>query len=160
MVNGLLNTLVALLMGGATLSFTFTATDPVGNVVVENDGEIITCGENYRMETQQVLVVSDGSVMGIYQKGVDEIILQPVTAGGDIMTNPFALLKEGTSTDYKISTQGKDAKGLPKKVILQAKNGALYTIDILGYSAMPAPSAALFTINTEDYPTATITDLR
>ena len=159
MVNGIINTLVAFLMGGATLSFSFTATD-AGGEVVSMDGNIIISGESYRMETDQALVVSDGAVIGIYQKGADEIILQPVETGADIMANPFALLKDGNSLNYEITAQGKDAKGLPEKVILKARNGAVYTIVIGEYSASENSNAALFTIDPENYPTAIVTDLR
>ena len=159
MVSGIINTLVAFLMSGATLSFSFTATD-AGGESVSMDGNIITSGESYRMETDQVLVVSDGSVIGIYQKGADEIILQPVETGADIMANPFALLKDGNSLNYEITAQGKDAKGLPEKVVLKARNGAVYTIVIGEYSASENSNAALFTIDPENYPTAIVTDLR
>ena len=159
MVNGLINTLVAFLMGGATLSFSFTATD-AGGAAVSMDGEIVTYGENYRMETEHALVVSDGTVIGIYQKGADEIILQPVGIGADIMANPFAVLKDGNSANYEVTAQGKDAKGLPEKVILKARNGAVYTIVIGEYSASENSNAALFTIDPENYPTAIVTDLR
>ena len=159
MVNGIINTLVAFLMSGATLSFSFTATD-AGGAAVSMDGNIITSGECYRMETDQVLVVSDGSVIGIYQKGTDEIILQPVETGADIMANPFALLKDGNSLNYEITAQGKDAKGLPEKVVLKARNGAVYLIGIQKYSALSNLNASLFTLNPKDYPTAIVTDLR
>lgn len=159
MVNGIINTLAAFLMSGATLSFSFTATD-AGGAAVSMDGNIITSGECYRMETDQALVVSDGTVIGIYQKGADEIILQPVETGADIMANPFALLKDGNSANYEITSKGEDVKGLPEQVVLKARNGAVYTINIQKYSALSNPNAALFTLNPEDYPTAIVTDLR
>lgn len=161
MVNGLINTLVAFLMGGATISFNFTAADAAGKVVADSmSGTIITCGDSYRMETAQVIVVSDGVVVGIYQKDADEIILQNAQSGADIMANPFAMLKDGNSVNYDITAQGKDAVGLPEKVTLKAKNGAVYTIDIINCSALPNPGAATFVLDSNNYPTAIVTDLR
>lgn len=169
MVNTVINTLVAFLVGGATLSFSFTATDAAGNVQLATEGKAVTLGDNYRMETDELLVVSDGSVKGIWQKGVDEIIIMPVepaapgnsqdaTIGG-IMDNPFALLKESPAL-YDISTMGMDANGIPMQIVMKARSGAVYTIGISRYSALPAPDASLFVLNPEDYPTAIITDLR
>lgn len=169
MVNTVINTLVAFLVGGATLSFSFTATDAGGNVLLSTEGTAVTLGENYRMETDDLLVVSDGSVKGIWQKDVDEIIIMPVepsvpvnsqdaTIGG-ITDNPFALLKENSGL-YDISTMGMDANGIPMQIVMKAKSGTVYTIGISRYSALPAPDATLFTLNQEDYPAAVITDLR
>ena len=158
MVNVLINTLVAFLIGGATLNF--KAADASGAEVYSGNGTVVTLGESYRMETQDVVVASDGKTMGIYQKGADEIVLQPVVAGSsDIMANPFALIQNGGGA-YEISTKGTDAKGFPKEIFMKAKNGALYTIQILEYSANPLPDSKLFTLSPEDYPTAYITDLR
>ncbi len=160
MVNVLINTLVAFLIGGATLSFNFRAADASGAEVYSGEGTVVTLEDKYRMETSDVVVASDGNVMGIYQKGADEIVLQPVAAGsGDVMANPFAVLQNGGGA-YEISTKGKDAKGLPKEIFLKAKNGALYTIQILEYSANPLPDSKLFTLSPEEYPTAYVTDLR
>lgn len=160
MVNVLINTLVAFLIGGATLNFNFKAADASGAEVYSGNGTVVTLGESYRMETQDVVVASDGKTMGIYQKGADEIVLQPVVAGSsDIMANPFALIQNGGGA-YEISTKGTDAKGFPKEIFMKAKNGALYTIQILEYSANPLPDSKLFTLSPEDYPTAYITDLR
>lgn len=169
MVNTVINTLVAFLVGGATLSFSFTVTDAEGKVLLGTEGTAVTLGENYRMETDELLVVSDGSVKGIWQKGVDEIIIMPVepaasgnsqdaTIGG-ITDNPFALLKESSAL-YDISTMGMDANGIPMQIVMKAKGGAVYTIGISRYSALPAPDASLFTLNPEDYPSAIVTDLR
>lgn len=161
MVNVLVNTLVAFLIGGATLSFNFKAVDASGVEVYNGKGEIVTLGEKYRMETDDVVVASDGKVMCIYQKGADELVLQGVdAAGGDIMANPFALLQNGSGGVYKITTGGSDSKGFPKEIFLKAKNGALYTIQILGYSANPLPDSKLFTLSAEDFPTAYVTDMR
>ena len=160
MVNVLINTLVAFLIGGATLSFNFKAADASGAEVYSGEGSVVTLGEQYRMETSDVVVASDGSVMGIYQKGADEIVLQPVVAGsGDIMSNPFAVLQNGGGT-YEITTKGTDAKGFPKEIFMKAKNGSVYTIQILKYTANPLPDSKLFTLSPEDYPTAYVTDLR
>ena len=160
MVNVLINTLVAFLIGGSTLNFNFKAADASGAEVYSGNGTVVTLGESYRMETQDVVVASDGKTMGIYQKGADEIVLQPVVAGSsDIMANPFALMQNGGGA-YEISTKGTDAKGFPKEIFMKAKNGALYTIQILEYSANPLPDSKLFTLSPEDYPTAYITDLR
>lgn len=161
MVNVLINTLVAFLIGGATLSFNFKAVDASGVEFYNGEGNVVTLGEKYRMETSDVVVASDGSVMGIYQKGADELVLQPVVAGGsDIMANPFAVLVNGGGGAYEISTKGTDAKGFPKEILLKAKNGAVYTIGIMKYSAVSLPDSALFTLSPEDYPTAYVTDLR
>ena len=160
MVNVLINTLVAFLIGGATLSFNFKAADASGAEFYSGKGTVVTLGENYRMETEDVVVASDGNTMGIYQKGADEMILQPVVAGsGDIMANPFALLKNGGGA-YEISTKGTDAKDFPKEIFMKAKNGAVYTIQILEYSSNPLPDSKLFILSPEDYPSAYVTDLR
>ena len=161
MVNVLINTLVAFLIGGATLSFNFKAADASGAEVYSGEGTVVTLGDNYRMETSEVVVASDGTTMGIYQKGVDEIVLQPVASGSaDIMANPFAVLQNGGDGAYEISTKGTDAKGFPKEIFMKAKNGAVYTIQILKYFSNPLPDSKLFTLSPEDFPTAYVTDLR
>ena len=66
MVNVLINTLVAFLISGATLSFNFKAADASGAEVYSGNGTVVTLGESYRMETQDVVVASDGKTMGIY----------------------------------------------------------------------------------------------
>lgn len=168
MVNTVINALVAFLMGGATLSFNFSAVDAAGNSQYEGSGTVTTLGENYRMETDEMLVVSNGSVKGIYQKGIDEIVLLPVAPasavgtaapGADIMDNPFALLRNPGGM-YDISTMGMDAEGIPMQIVMKAKTGAVYTISIQKYSKLPAPDASLFTLNPDDYPSAIVTDLR
>ena len=168
MVNTVINALVAFLIGGATLSFNFSAVDAAGNSQYEGSGSVITLGENYRMETDEILVVSNGSVKGIYQKGIDEIVLLPVApssgadaavSGADIMDNPFALLRN-PGRMYDISTMGMDAEGIPMQIVMKAKTGAVYTISIQKYSKLPAPDPSLFTLNPDDYPSAVVTDLR
>ena len=155
-------------MGGATLSFNFSAVDAAGNSQYEGSGTVTTLGENYRMETDEMLVVSNGSVKGIYQKGIDEIVLLPVAPasaagtaapGADIMDNPFALLRNPGGM-YDISTMGMDAEGIPMQIVMKAKTGAVYTISIQKYSKLPAPDPSLFTLNPDDYPSAVVTDLR
>lgn len=183
MVNTVINALVAFLVGGATLSFNFSAVDAVGNSQYEGSGSVITLGENYRMETDEMLVVSNGAVKGIYQKGVDEIVLLPVApssgagtaasgvqasgipgsgvpaSGADILDNPFALLRNPGGM-YDISTMGMDAEGIPMQIVMKAKTGAIYTISIQKYSKLTAPDPSLFTLNPDDYPSAVVTDLR
>lgn len=188
MVNTVINALVAFLVGGATLSFNFSAVDAAGNSQYEGSGSVITLGENYRMETDEMLVVSNGAVKGIYQKGVDEIVLLPVapssgagtaasgvqasgapasgtpasgvpTSGADILDNPFALLRNPGGM-YDISTMGMDAEGIPMQIVMKAKTGAVYTISIQKYSKLTAPDPSLFTLNPDDYPSAVVTDLR
>ena len=178
MVNTVINALVAFLIGGATLSFNFSAVDATGNSQYEGSGSVITLGENYRMETDEILVVSNGSVKGIYQKGIDEIVLLPLAPssgadttspgapasgipapGADIMDNPFALLRNPGGM-YDISTMGMDAEGIPMQIVMKAKTGAVYTISIQKYSKLPAPDPSLFTLNPDDYPSAVVTDLR
>lgn len=183
MVNTVINALVAFLVGGATLSFNFSAVDAAGNSQYEGSGTVTTLGENYRMETDEMLVVSNGAVKGIYQKGVDEIVLLPVapssgagtaasgvqasgtpasgvpTSGADVMDNPFALLRNPGGM-YDISTMGMDAEGIPMQIVMKAKTGAVYTISIQKYSKLTAPDPSLFTLNPDDYPSAVVTDLR
>ena len=67
MANGFINTLVAFLMAGATLSFSFKAAEPSGKVMYDGTGTVLAIGDSYRMETPQMLVVSDGTTKGIYQ---------------------------------------------------------------------------------------------
>lgn len=166
MVNTIINALVAFLMGGATLSFNFSAADAAGSLQYSGNGTIVTFGENYRMETDELLVVSNGEVKGIYQKGVDEMVLLPVAPvsgaaapGADIMDNPFALLRNPRGM-YDISTIGMDAEGIPKQIVMKAKTGAVYTISIQKYSKLAASDPSLFTLNPDDYPSAVVTDLR
>lgn len=181
MVNTIINALVAFLMGGATLSFNFSAADAAGSLQYSGNGTIVTFGENYRMETDELLVVSNGEVKGIYQKGVDEMVLLPVapasgaaapgasapgvsspgasSPGADIMDIPFALLRNPRGM-YDISTIGMDAEGIPKQIVMKAKTGAVYTISIQKYSKLAASDPSLFTLNPDDYPSAVVTDLR
>lgn len=169
MVNNVINTLVAFLLGGATLSFSFTATDAAGNVQLDTEGTAVTLGENYRVETPQVLIVSDGAVKGIFQKDVDEIIIMPVESAasgnaqdatiGGITDNPFALLKNPDGL-YEVSTSGTDAQGIPKKITMKAKSGAVYNISIREYSKLSNPLTSIFKLNPADYPSAIVTDLR
>ena len=62
MVNQFINTLVAFLMGGATLTFSFQAETPGGAVAsgtsaaqYETQGTIVTAGEKYRMENSDAV---------------------------------------------------------------------------------------------------------
>ena len=161
MVNAILNTLVALLVSGATLSFSFNAVDASGNAVYDGDGTVVTAGNSYRMETDDALIVSDGTVKGIYQKAIDEIVLMAVAPDGvgDIMDNPFALLLN-PGDNYTVSASAADSRGIPRKIVLKAKNGAVYTITVKECSALPVPDPKLFSLNLDDYPNAVVTDLR
>ena len=185
MANGFINTLVAFLMAGATLSFSFKAAEPSGKVIYDGTGTVLAIGDSYRMETPQMLVVSDGETKGIYQKEIDEIVLQKVASGGasgalssdgnlsaanttlqGIMDNPFAILQHAgkfyTVTTYK---GGKKATSgapgaLPDKIELRAASGAVYTIGILGAKKEDTVEASSFVLNLDDFPTAVVTDLR
>ena len=185
MANGFINTLVAFLMAGATLSFSFKAAEPSGKVMYDGTGTVLAIGDSYRMETPQMLVVSDGETKGIYQKEIDEIVLQKVASGGasgalssdgnlsaanttlqGIMDNPFAILQHAgkfyTVTTYK---GGKKATSgapgaLPDKIELRAASGAVYTIGILGAKKEDTVEASSFVLNPDDFPTAVVTDLR
>ena len=89
MVNRFINTLVAFLIGGATLSFHFTAADSAGAEQYSQDGAVICLGENFRMETDDALIVSDGKMKGIYQKGIDEIVFMDASkTSNDILDLP------------------------------------------------------------------------
>ena len=185
MANGFINTLVAFLMAGATLSFSFKAAEPSGKVIYDGTGTVLAIGDSYRMETPQMLIVSDGETQGIYQKEIDEIVLQKVASGGasgalssdgnlsaanttlqGIMDNPFAILQHAgkfyTVTTYK---GGKKATSgapgaLPDKIELRAASGAVYTIGILGAKKEDTVEASSFVLNPDDFPTAVVTDLR
>lgn len=185
MANGFINTLVAFLMAGATLSFSFKAAEPSGKVIYDGTGTVLAIGDSYRMETPQMLVVSDGETKGIYQKEIDEIVLQKVASAGasgalssdgnlsaanttlqGIMDNPFAILQHAgkfyTVTTYK---GGKKATSgapgaLPDKIELRAASGAVYTIGILGAKKEDTVEASSFVLNPDDFPTAVVTDLR
>ncbi len=161
MVNGLISTLVAFLMGGATLSFNFNAVDAQGTVVYDGKGTTTTVGNSWRMEIGEALIVSDGSVKGIYLKGIDEIVLMPVAPDdvGDIMDNPFALL-QNPGSGYAVSASDADSKGIPRKIVLKSPAGQVYTIQVLEYSALPAPDPSLFVLDPDKYPNAVVTDLR
>ena len=185
MANGFINTLVAFLMAGATLSFSFKASDTSGKVMYDGTGTVLAIGDSYRMETPQMLVVSDGETKGVYQKEIDEIVLQKVASAGasgalssdgnlsaanttlqGIMDNPFAILQHAgkfyTVTTYK---GGKKATSgapgaLPDKIELRAASGAVYTIGILGAKKEDTVDASSFVLNPDDFPTAVVTDLR
>lgn len=185
MANGFINTLVAFLIAGATLSFSFKAVEPSGKVMYDGTGTVLAIGDSYRMETPQMLIVSDGETKGIYQKEIDEIVLQKVASGGasgalssdgnlsaanttlqGIMDNPFAILQHAgkfyTVTTYK---GGKKATSgapgaLPDKIELRAASGAVYTIGILGAKKEDTVDASSFVLNPDDFPTAVVTDLR
>ena len=185
MANGFINTLVAFLMAGATLSFSFKAVEPSGKVIYDGTGTVLAIGDSYRMETPQMLVVSDGETKGIYQKEIDEIVLQKVASAGasgalssdgnlsaanttlqGIMDNPFAILQHA-SKFYTVTTYkgGKKATSgapgaLPDKIELRAASGAVYTIGILGAKKEDTVEASSFVLNPDDFPTAVVTDLR
>ena len=185
MANGFINTLVAFLMAGATLSFSFKAVEPSGKVIYDGTGTVLAIGDSYRMETPQMLVVSDGTTKGIYQKEIDEIVLQKVASAGasgalssdgnlsaanttlqGIMDNPFAILQHA-SKFYTVTTYkgGKKATSgapgaLPDKIELRAASGAVYTIGILGAKKEDTVEASSFVLNPDDFPTAVVTDLR
>ena len=188
MTNGFINTLVAFLIGGATLCFNFKAVDASGTLLYDGEGTIVTLGDSYRMETPQMLIVSDGSTKGIYQKEIDEIVLQGVAAGGaasgvgasgsgavggpaansiqGIMDNPFEVLRHAgdfyTVTTWKggkKSTSGAPG-ALPDKIELRSKAGAVYTIGILSAKKENSLDASSFVLDPDDYPTAVVTDLR
>lgn len=174
MANGFINTLVAFLIAGATLSFSFKAVEPSGKVMYDGTGTVLAIGDSYRMETPQMLIVSDGETKGVYQKEIDEIVLQKVVPTGaaenatlqGIMDNPFAILQHAgkfyTVTTYK---GGKKATSgapgaLPDKIELRAASGATYTIGILGAKKEDTVDASSFVLNLDDFPTAVVTDLR
>lgn len=174
MANGFINTLVAFLIAGATLSFSFKAAEPSGKVVYDGTGTVLAIGDSYRMETPQMLVVSDGETKGIYQKEIDEIVLQKVASAGaadnatlqGIMDNPFAILQHA-SKFYTVTTYkgGKKATSgapgaLPDKIELRAASGAVYTIGILDAKKEDTVEASSFVLNLDDFPTAVVTDLR
>ena len=169
MANILINALVALLLGGATLNFSFEAEAAggagapaaSGNSVSQyvTQGTIVTAGEKYRMETQDALVLSDGAVMCIYQKAIDEIILQNAAAGAAGIANPFAILI-GSDSNYETSASEADAQGIPRIIVLKAKSGAKYTIRIKNYNKLPQADPQQFVFCSEDFPTAVVTDLR
>ena len=169
MANILINALVALLLGGATLNFSFEAEAAggagapaaSGNSVSQyvTQGTIVTAGEKYRMETQDALVLSDGAVMCIYQKAIDEIILQNAAAGAAGIANPFAVLI-GSDSNYETLASEADAQGIPRIIVLKAKSGAKYTIRIKDYKKLPLINPQQFVFRSEDFPTAVVTDLR
>ena len=164
MVNVLINALVALLAGGATLSFSFNAESAAGNPGTsgeqyETQGTIVTLDEKYRMESNDALVLSDGDVLCIYQKAIDEVILQEAAAGAAGIANPFALLT-GSDSNYDVSASEADAQGIPRKIVLKAKSGAKYTIRIKDYKKLPQIDPQQFVFRAEDFPTAVVTDLR
>ncbi|MBR1950140.1 MAG: hypothetical protein IKA14_04725 [Bacteroidales bacterium] len=187
MTNGFINTLVAFLIGGATLCFNFKAVDASGTLLYDGEGTIVTLGDSYRMETPQMLIVSDGSTKGIYQKEIDEIVLQGVAAGGaaggaasgvgasgspaansiqGIMDNPFEVLRH--AGDFYTLTTWKGGKkstssasgALPDKIELRSKAGAVYTIGILSAKKENSLDTSSFVLDPDDYPTAVVTDLR
>ena len=185
MANGFINTLVAFLMAGATLSFSFRAAEPSGKVMYDGTGTVLAIGDSYRMETPQMLVVSDGTTKGIYQKEIDEIVLQKVASAGasgalssdgnlsaanttlqGIMDNPFAILQHASKFYTVITFKGgkKATSGapgaLPDKIELRAASGATYTIGILGAKKEDSVDSSSFVLNPDDFPTAVVTDLR
>ena len=166
MVNVLINSLVALLVGGATLSFSFNAESAAsaGNAGTSGaqyvtQGTIVTLDDKYRMESTDALVLSDGEVMCIYQKAIDEVILQEASAGAAGIANPFALLM-GSDSNYDVTASEADAQGIPRKIILKAKSGAKYTIRIKEYKKLPQIDPQQFVFRAEDFPTAVVTDMR
>ena len=169
MANILVNALVALLLGGATLNFSFEAEAAggagapaaYGNSVSQyvTQGTIVTSGEKYRMETQDATVLSDGAVMCIYQKAIDEVILQEAAAGAAGIANPFAILI-GSDSNYDVAVSEADAQGIPRKIVLKTKSGAKYTIRIKNYNKLPQADLQQFVYRAEDFPTAVVTDLR
>ena len=193
MANVLINTLVAFLIGGATLSFSFdagtagtaeasaasgnsagsstsvgssatvgssvTAGSSTSAVQYETQGTIVTLGDKYRMENSEAVVLSDGKVLCIYQKAIDEVVLQEASAGAAGIANPFALLT-GSDSNYDVVASEADAQGIPRKIVLKAKSGAKYTIRIKSYSKLPQIDEQQFIFRAEDFPTAVVTDLR
>lgn len=159
MVNGILNTLVALLIGGATLNFNFAATDAAGKDVYNGNGTVISYEEKYVMETDEVIVVSDGDTKWIFQKGIDELIIQGVEEGASVMDNPFAVLLSKDS-NYSVQGLSPDENSIPRKIILTAKTGAVYTIGIEGYSKLSSPDDSLFTFDISKYSDIVVTDMR
>lgn len=164
MANVLINALVALLIGGATLNFSFEAESAVsaGNAGTSGaqyvtQGTIVTLEDKYRMETPDAIVLSDGDVMCIYQKAIDEALLQNASDGGII--NPFAVLV-GADSNYDVSASEADAQGIPRKIVLKSKSGAKYTIRIKDYKKLTQVGSQQFIFRTEDFPAAVVTDLR
>lgn len=169
MANVLINALVALLVGGATLSFSFEAetaggagsSATSGNSASQyvTQGTIVTAGEKYRMENSDAVVLSDGKVMCIYQRAIDEVILQEAAVGTAGIANPFAVLI-GSDSNYDVAASDADAQGIPRKIVLKAKSGAKYTIRIKDYKKLPQVDMQQFVFRAEDFPTAVVTDLR
>ena len=169
MVNVLINALVALLVGGATLSFSFEAETSGGSGIYAasgnsasqyvTQGTIVTAGEKYRMENSDAVVLSDGKVMCIYQRAIDEVILQEAAAGAAGIANPFAVLI-GSDSNYDVAASDADAQGIPRKIVLKAKSGARYTIRVKDYRKLSDIDTLQFVFRAEDFPTAVVTDLR
>ena len=158
MVNVLINALVALLAGGATLNFSFDAESGSGESY-DTQGTIVSLDDKYRMETVDALVLSDGEVMCIYQKAIDEVVLQDASAGAAGIANPFALLT-GSDSNYAVTASEADAQGIPRMIVLKARSGAKYTIRIKDYKKLPQTDPQQFVFRAEDFPTAVVTDMR
>ena len=164
MVNTIINALVAFLMGGATLSFNFSAADAAGSLQYSGNGTIVTFGENYRMETDELLVVSNGEVKGIYQKGVDEMVLLPVApASGAAASGASAhgVSVPGASAPG-VSSPGASSPGadiMDNPFALLRNPRGMYDISTIGMDAegipkqivMKAKTGAVYTISIQKY---------
>ena len=173
MVNTVINALVAFLVGGATLSFNFSAVDAAGNFQYEGSGTVVTLGDNYRMETDEMLVVSNGAVKGIYQKGVDEIVLLPVAPSSGAGTAASGVQASGTPASGTPAS-GVPASGVPTSgadildnpFALLRNPGGMYDISTMGMDAegipmqivMKAKTGAVYTISIQKYSKLTALD--
>lgn len=159
MVSGFINTLVALLVAGATLSFNFSAADTKGVEQYSTDGNITTFENRYVMQTPSADVICNAATLWIVQKEINEIIIQNASDGASVMNNPFAIL-QNADKNYKVEASLPDKNNIPHKITLTAKSGAVYTITIKSYAKIPLPDVAQFDFDEKNYRDAVITDMR
>lgn len=156
-------------MGGATLSFNFSAADAAGSLQYSGNGTIVIFGENYRMETDELLVVSNGEVKGIYQKGVDEMVLLPVAPASGAAApgaSVHGVSAPGASapgvSSPGVSSPGASAPGadiMDNPFALLRNPRGMYDISTIGMDAegipkqivMKAKTGAVYTISIQKY---------
>lgn len=146
---------VNLVKQGAQVHFSFAQSNinmvpVVGNVSVK--------GNCYRMQMDNgILVVNNGDTEWYVNADKTEIVIyNSQKDSNDITRNPFAFL-EAAQDMYKVVLSGQYSNKVPRKITLTAKNGVEYTIEIIGFNELQSTD---FTLDTNLYPQATITDLR
>ena len=164
------------------VDFNFDAKDRSGREIYNDSGTITLCGNKFRMEVADDLVmVSDGVTLWVYKPQSEDIIIMEAQMAGlsstqseeplhhptadasleQAMQNMATLFgySDGTSSKIEII---RGANGLPSQIRFISKDNSSYTIKIKSVKPIGRDelTESYFTLQVREYPNAIVTDLR